>query len=53
MNPVLIYMLLAASGLGSAVAGVYLLTGGGWALVAGGAALLLMAGFVRKGLTSD
>jgi hypothetical protein len=53
MNPLIIFVLLAVCGFASAVAGVYVLKGPGWALIAGGAALLLMAGFMRKGLISD
>ena len=53
MNPLLVFILLALCGFVSVVAGVYVLQGLGWALIAGGLALLLTAGFVRKGLISD
>ncbi|GAB6406038.1 hypothetical protein PMHK_34660 [Pseudomonas sp. MHK4] len=53
MNPLHVFILLALCGFGSVVAGVYVLQGLGWALIAGGVALLLLAGFVRKGLISD
>lgn len=51
MNKGLILFLLAAvGGLCLGVAGVFVLAGLGWSLLAGGAALLLVASFVRKGL---
>jgi hypothetical protein len=53
MNPLLIFTITALMGFGLAVAGVYVLLGLGWALLAGAASLLLIAGFLRKGLTSD
>lgn len=53
MNPLYLFILVALCGFGSAVAGVYLLQGAGWALVACGASLLLIAGFIRKGLIGD
>lgn len=53
MNPLYVFISLALCGLGSAVAGVYILQGLGWSLVAGGVALLLTAGFVRKGLIGE
>lgn len=48
----LTFLVAAALGLCLAVAGVFVLVGLGWALLAAGAALLLVAGFIRKGLTS-
>ena len=53
MNPLHIFILTALSGFGLAVAGVYMLLGVGWSLLAGAGALFLIAGFVRKGLTGD
>jgi hypothetical protein len=35
------------------VAGVFVLAGLGWSLIAGGAGFLAAAGFIRKGLTGD
>lgn len=49
----LIFLLVAATGLGLLVAGAAVLAGLGWGLVAGGAALLVTASFIRKGLTSE
>lgn len=52
MNYGLITFLAAsAAGLGLSCAGVYVLAGLGWALVAGGASCFAVAGFIRKGLT--
>ncbi|MEN5029098.1 MULTISPECIES: hypothetical protein [Pseudomonas] len=53
MNPLNVYILLALCGFASAVAGVYVLQGLGWALIAGGLSLLSIAGFVRKGLIGE
>jgi len=51
MNTALIvFLVLAAGGLLLGVAGVYVLAGLGYCLLAAAAALLLAAGFVRKGL---
>lgn len=49
----LIFIVSALAGLSTLVAGVYVLLGMGWALLAMGAALLVVAGFIRKGLTSE
>nr|WP_314586587.1 hypothetical protein [uncultured Pseudomonas sp.] len=49
----LIFLLAAAVGLCLIVAGVYVLVGTGWALLAGGVALLMVAGFIRKGLIGE
>lgn len=53
MNPLHVFILVALTGFGLAVAGVYVLFGLGWSLLAGAGSLLLIAGFVRKGLTGD
>lgn len=53
MNPLLIFTITALAGFVLAVAGVYVLLGLGWALLAGACSLLLIAGFLRKGLTGD
>ncbi len=49
----LIFLMCSLLGLGLLVAGVFVLLGIGWALLAGGVALLVIAGFIREGLTSD
>lgn len=46
----LLFLAIALLGLGCMVAGVYILLGLGYSLLSAGAALLLAAGFVRKGL---
>jgi hypothetical protein len=53
MNPMLIFIFASLTGFGLAVAGVYVLLGLGWALLAAAASLLFISGFLRKGLTSD
>ena len=53
MNPLHLFICCALCGFALTVGGVYVLLGLGWALLAGGGALLLIAGFVRKGLTGD
>lgn len=46
----IIFLGLAAGGLLLAVAGVYVLAGLGYALLAAACSLLVAAGFIRKGL---
>lgn len=53
MNPLHLYIFTALAGFAVGVSGVYVLFGLGWSLLAGAASLLLIAGFVRKGLTGD
>lgn len=53
MSPLYFFIAAALFGLSLGVAGVYVLLGLGWSLLAAGGALLLVAGFVRKGLTVD
>ncbi|WP_288477164.1 hypothetical protein [uncultured Pseudomonas sp.] len=48
----ILYLLIAALGFGLAVAGVYILLGLGWALLAGAASCFAAAAFIRRGLTS-
>lgn len=49
----IIFLVLASCGLLLSVAGVFVLAGLGYALLSAAAAMLLAAGFVRKGLTGD
>lgn len=48
--PVVVALVLALLGVGLAVAGVYLLFGLGWALLAGAVPLLVLAGAMLRGL---
>lgn len=48
----IIFLAVSLAGLLCCCAGVYLLAGAGWALVAAGIACFAIAGFIRKGLTS-
>ncbi|WP_446430890.1 hypothetical protein [Pseudomonas sp. 1121_17] len=47
----IIFLVLAAGGLLLGVAGVYVLAGLGYSLLAAASACLAAAGFLRKGLT--
>ncbi|MFW8566161.1 hypothetical protein [Orrella sp. 11846] len=47
-----LFILSGLLGLALAVAGVYLLAGSGWALIAGAVSSLLISGFIRRGLIS-
>ena len=49
----ILFLVLATGGLILGVAGVYVLTGPGYALLAAGAACVFAAGFIRKGLTGE
>lgn len=51
--PVLIYILLGLAGFGLLVAGVFLMQGLAWALIAGSAACFCLAGFLKKGMSSE
>jgi hypothetical protein len=48
----IIYVLIAVVGFGCAVAGVHLLLGIGWALLAAASSCFVAAAFIRRGLTS-
>lgn len=50
MNPILIALLAVVLGAGLAIAGVYLLAGPGWALIAGAVPPLLLALIILRGL---
>ncbi|ARU04746.1 hypothetical protein CCO03_08710 [Comamonas serinivorans] len=51
--PIIIFLLLSATGLGLFVAGAAILAGLGWALLAGSAACLVAAAFLKKGLAHE
>lgn len=53
MNPLYVFIACALCGFALAVAGVYVLKGLGLALLTGAGSLLLIAGFVRRGLRDD
>jgi hypothetical protein len=50
-NASIIYLLTALLGFAFAVAGVYVLLGTGWALLAAAASCFIAAAFLRRGLT--
>ncbi|UNB61851.1 hypothetical protein [Pseudomonas syringae group genomosp. 7] len=47
----IIYLLTAVLGFALAVAGVYVLLGVGWALLAAASSCFVAAAFIRRGLT--
>jgi hypothetical protein len=49
----ILFIAVASAALCLFVAGVFVLAGLGWSLIAGGASFLAAAGFIRKGLTSE
>lgn len=53
MHPVAAILVLIALSAVSAVAGVFMLFGPGWALIALSAALAMVAGLIAKGLKSN
>lgn len=50
MNPILIVLLAVMLGVSLGIAGVYLLAGVGWALIAGAVPPLLLALIILRGL---
>lgn len=52
MNALYFFIITAVAGLSLACAGTWVLAGTGWALMAGAASFLLVAAFIRRGLTS-
>ena len=52
MNPVAAFLLIVALAIVCAVAGVFLLFGPGWALIAAGVCLTVPAWLIRKGLSA-
>jgi hypothetical protein len=51
--PTTIYIISTLAGLGFLVAGVFVLYGLGWSLIAGAATFFSIAAFIRKGLSSE
>lgn len=52
MNALYFFIATAVAGLALACAGTWVLAGTGWALIAGAASMLIIAAFIRRGLTS-
>ncbi len=50
MLPIVIAAICAVTGIGMAVAGVYVLAGIGWALLAAAAPMLMLAAVLTRGL---
>ncbi|ERK99247.1 hypothetical protein O999_12570 [Pseudomonas putida LF54] len=53
MNAFHIFIACALVAFGLACAGVWMLAGTGWALLAGSLSFFCIAGFIRRGLVSD
>jgi len=53
MNALYIFIACALVAFSLACAGVWVLAGTGWALLAGSVSFFCIAGFLRRGLTSD
>lgn len=51
MNALICFVLAALAGFGLLCAGVWLLAGTGWALLAGSASMFAIAGFIQRGMT--
>lgn len=49
-SAVMVFLLLALSAMGASVAGIYILTNLGWALIASSAWFLIGAVFIRTGI---
>lgn len=52
MNPVAAFLIIVALAIVCAVAGVFILFGPGWALIAAAACLCVPAALIRKGLSA-
>lgn len=52
-KPLLLFILFALLGFGLLTAGVFVLSGSGWSLLAGAVSCFSIAGFIRKGLISE
>jgi hypothetical protein len=52
MTALLLFVAAALSGFGLLCAGVWMLYGLPWALLAGSASMFCIAGFIRRGMTS-
>jgi len=51
MNAILCFALAVLAGFGLLCAGVWMLAGTGWSLLAGAGSLFCIAGFIRRGIT--
>ncbi|MFK4075203.1 hypothetical protein ACI2KX_15965 [Ectopseudomonas khazarica] len=52
MNAFYAFLLVSLAGFALLCAGVWLLAGLGWSLVAGASSLFCIAGFIRRGMTN-
>lgn len=52
MNALICFVLATLAGFGLLCAGVWMLAGTGWALLAGAASMFCIAGFIQRGMTS-
>lgn len=52
MNAFIVFLLVSLSGFALLCAGVWMLAGTGWALIAGAISMFGIAGFIRRGITN-
>lgn len=52
MNAFLAFLLVSLAGFALLCAGVWMLAGTGWSLIAGALSLFCIAGFIRRGITN-
>jgi hypothetical protein len=52
MSALITFILVAMAGFAMLCAGVWLLAGTGWALLAGALSMFCIAGFIRRGMIS-
>lgn len=52
MNAFVVFLLVSLAGFALLCAGVWMLAGTGWALIAGALSLFCIAGFIRRGITN-
>lgn len=52
MNALICFVLAALAGFGLLCAGIWILAGTGWALLAGAGSMFCIAGFIQRGMTS-
>lgn len=53
MSALIAFLLAALAGFGLLCAGVWLLAGTAWALLAGAFSMFCIAGFIRRGMISE
>lgn len=52
MNALTVFILVSLTGFALLCAGVWMLAGTAWSLLAGSGSMFVIAGFIRRGMTS-